>query len=84
MRLVATADCHLGFRAYARTSSSGLNQREVDVAPLAARLRESSAYQGEELEAFVAKGIEYLRQAEEQEALKVIAEPVTPERSEAA
>jgi exonuclease SbcD len=38
MRLVHCADLHLGFRAYARLASSGLNQREVDVSATFGRL----------------------------------------------
>jgi exonuclease SbcD len=31
MRLVHLADLHLGFRAYSRTNSVGINRREADV-----------------------------------------------------
>jgi exonuclease SbcD len=31
MRLVHLADLHLGFRAYSRTNSLGINRREADV-----------------------------------------------------
>lgn len=37
MKLVHLADLHLGFRQYDRLASSGVNQREVDVASTASR-----------------------------------------------
>lgn len=37
MRLVHLADLHLGFRQYQRSTPSGINQREVDVAAAATR-----------------------------------------------
>lgn len=37
MIIAHLADLHLGFRAYTRTTASGANQREVDVAAAAAR-----------------------------------------------
>lgn len=43
MRLVHTADLHLGYRAYHRTNASGINIREADVARVFRELLERTA-----------------------------------------
>jgi DNA repair exonuclease SbcCD nuclease subunit len=43
MRLVHTADLHLGYRAYHRTNASGINIREADVARVFRELLDRTA-----------------------------------------
>ncbi|UCC81712.1 MAG: DNA repair exonuclease [Gemmatimonadota bacterium] len=49
MRLVHTADLHLGYRAYHRTNASGINIREADVARVFRELLERTAKVSPEL-----------------------------------
>lgn len=49
MRLVAMSDLHLGFRAYARLNSQGINQREIDVSRTFARTVDATIAQRPDL-----------------------------------